>query len=222
MLTTSPILTGDAKNASPRAFQFASSRSSLHGSPGRQRSRSRKNSVASQSPTVVPSSTPGRPTSGPMASPSKLRAENGAQESNLANGSAPAGLARKTVVPVEPSDEPANSQASPEPPRRSESSQNKPNSAKRSATSPARAPPSEQPQSEAADHAALGEPGRRAQRPRTLPAAPKVLPLAYETCAVEDMVILIAHMISELVETNDCLALSSGSLTRFHSRYMVS
>lgn len=33
------------------------------------------------------------------------------------------------------------------------------------------------------------------------------------------MVVLIAHMLSELIETNDALALRSGSLTRFHSRY---
>lgn len=32
------------------------------------------------------------------------------------------------------------------------------------------------------------------------------------------MVVLIAHMLSELIETNDGLALRSGSLTRFHSR----
>ncbi|KAM0270858.1 hypothetical protein ACHAQH_009303 [Verticillium albo-atrum] len=32
------------------------------------------------------------------------------------------------------------------------------------------------------------------------------------------MVVLIAHMLSELIETNDALALRSGNLTRFHSR----
>lgn len=31
--------------------------------------------------------------------------------------------------------------------------------------------------------------------------------------------ILIAHMLGELIETNDPLALQSGNLTRFHSRY---
>lgn len=223
MLTTSPILTSDAKNASPRAFQFASSRSPLHGSPGLQRSRSRKNSLASQSPTVAPSPTPGRATSGPMASPSKLRAQNSAQENStdLANGSAHADPAKKIVVPVEPSGDSANPQAAPEQPRRTESSQNKPNSAKRSANSHAISPPSAEAQDEVADHAALENPDRPAQRPKTLPAAPKALPLAYETGTTEDMVVLIAHMISELIETNDGLALSSGNLTRFHSRYVM-
>jgi hypothetical protein len=47
---------------------------------------------------------------------------------------------------------------------------------------------------------------------------PKVLPLRYEFCDVEDMVILIADMISELIETNDNLPLRDVVLTRFHSR----
>jgi len=46
----------------------------------------------------------------------------------------------------------------------------------------------------------------------------KVLPAKYELCEVEDMVVLIANMISELIETNDSLPLRSGVLTRFHSR----
>ncbi|KAI2634248.1 cyclin-domain-containing protein [Hypomontagnella submonticulosa] len=47
---------------------------------------------------------------------------------------------------------------------------------------------------------------------------PKVLPLRYELCEVEDMVTLIANMIGELIETNDSIAMKSGHLTRFHSR----
>ncbi|KAI0025746.1 cyclin-domain-containing protein [Xylariomycetidae sp. FL0641] len=47
---------------------------------------------------------------------------------------------------------------------------------------------------------------------------PKVLPLQYELCAVEDIVVLIANMVGELIETNDKLAIKSGNLTRFHSR----
>lgn len=47
---------------------------------------------------------------------------------------------------------------------------------------------------------------------------PKVLPMRYELCAIEDIVVLIANMLSELIETNDALAMRSGHLTRFHSR----
>jgi hypothetical protein len=46
----------------------------------------------------------------------------------------------------------------------------------------------------------------------------KVLPSKYEFCPVEDMVVIISNMISELIETNDQLPLRSGVLTRFHSR----
>lgn len=46
----------------------------------------------------------------------------------------------------------------------------------------------------------------------------KILPVKYEFCEVEDIVVLIANMISELIQTNDNLPLRSGVLTRFHSR----
>ena len=46
----------------------------------------------------------------------------------------------------------------------------------------------------------------------------KVLPFKYEFCPVDDMVVVISHMISELIETNDKLPLRNGVLTRFHSR----
>ncbi|CAK7202922.1 Pho80p cyclin [Sporothrix eucalyptigena] len=57
-----------------------------------------------------------------------------------------------------------------------------------------------------------------AKRARPEAAPVKMLPEQYEFCAVEDMVVLIANMLGELIETNDALALKSGHLTRFHSR----
>lgn len=56
------------------------------------------------------------------------------------------------------------------------------------------------------------------KRVRPTETTVKTLPLKYELCEVEDMVILIANMISELIETNDGLPLRSSVLTRFHSR----
>jgi len=53
-------------------------------------------------------------------------------------------------------------------------------------------------------------------KPDTPP--PKVLPDRYELCAVEDMVELVAHMLAELIATNDAIRISNGGLTRFHSR----
>jgi len=71
--------------------------------------------------------------------------------------------------------------------------------------------------SSAADESA--EANSKRARPDTPP--PKVLPQRYEFCPVEDMVVLIANMLAELIETNDALALKSGHLTRFHSRYVL-
>ncbi|KAL5352636.1 Pho80p cyclin [Pseudogymnoascus australis] len=56
------------------------------------------------------------------------------------------------------------------------------------------------------------------KRPRAAQRAPKVLPLAYELVGVEDMVVLVAGMVSELIQTNDNLPLRDVVLTRFHSR----
>jgi hypothetical protein len=61
-------------------------------------------------------------------------------------------------------------------------------------------------------------PSTLAKRPKPAATPPKVLPQRYEFCAVEDMVVLISHMLGELIETNDALALRTGHLTRFHSR----
>ena len=70
-----------------------------------------------------------------------------------------------------------------------------------------------------------GESSTAAQTAGALPkrvkpdvAPPKVLPVRYELCAIEDVVVLIANMLAELIETNDALAMRSGHLTRFHSR----
>lgn len=59
---------------------------------------------------------------------------------------------------------------------------------------------------------------------RAKPARPaaKVLPIKYEHCEVDDIVVLIADMISELIETNDNLPLQDVVLTRFHSRQVIS
>ncbi|OAA76203.1 cyclin-dependent protein kinase regulator Pho80 [Akanthomyces lecanii RCEF 1005] len=69
-------------------------------------------------------------------------------------------------------------------------------------------------QAEAADDDST-QPAKRA-RPDDQP--PKVLPIRYEFCPVEDMVELIAHMLNELIATNDAIRTTSGGLTRFHSR----
>lgn len=57
-----------------------------------------------------------------------------------------------------------------------------------------------------------------AKRAKEAQPAVKLLPTKYELCEVGDIVVLIANMISELIETNDGLPLRDGVLTRFHSR----
>lgn len=56
---------------------------------------------------------------------------------------------------------------------------------------------------------------KRARPPRP---AVKLMPLAYETCDVKDLVFLISNMLMELVRFNDDIPLKDGRLTRFHSR----
>lgn len=70
----------------------------------------------------------------------------------------------------------------------------------------------------ASDDPALQSPIIRPKRAKSERVPPKVLPEKYELCPTEDVVVLIAHMLGELIETNDALALRSGHLTRFHSR----
>ncbi|KAK3397249.1 cyclin-domain-containing protein [Sordaria brevicollis] len=57
--------------------------------------------------------------------------------------------------------------------------------------------------------------------PKRARLAPKVVPRRYEHCPVEDLVVLISHMLGELIELNDEQAQKAGqrhNLTRFHSR----
>jgi hypothetical protein len=62
------------------------------------------------------------------------------------------------------------------------------------------------------------DPALHSKRTKRAKPAAKLLPAKYEFCEVGDMVVLIANMVSELIETNDALPLQSGVLTRFHSR----
>ncbi|SPO03392.1 related to negative regulatory factor PREG [Cephalotrichum gorgonifer] len=229
MLTRSPVLTDASRKASPHNFQFAPTKSPLQGSPGRPLSRSRQNSSVSQPSTLTTVSTAARPTSSAMSSPSKpSRAQNGAEEhAKPATADPPHdGRSPKQVVapaqPLQTSPPPksTNPPTAQEGPRQSQSPvKTKPNSAKRSADSAGERAPLSAPSNDGVtSHAASEEPSRPAQRPKPLPATPKILPIAYETCNIGDMVVLIAHMLSELIETNDALAFSSGNLTRFHSR----
>lgn len=51
------------------------------------------------------------------------------------------------------------------------------------------------------------------------PIRARVFPARYEFCKVEDLVVLISDMISDLIQINDQLPLREDGLTRFHSKY---
>ncbi|KAK9247276.1 cyclin-domain-containing protein [Lipomyces tetrasporus] len=48
--------------------------------------------------------------------------------------------------------------------------------------------------------------------------SPKVLPQSFFNCDLQDLLLLISSMLSELIKLNDALPLVSSQLTRFHSR----
>jgi hypothetical protein len=57
--------------------------------------------------------------------------------------------------------------------------------------------------------------------PKSVKPAPirvKILPVGYEFCKVEELVVLISCMISELIRLNDQRPLRDSDLTRFHSK----
>jgi hypothetical protein len=57
------------------------------------------------------------------------------------------------------------------------------------------------------------------KRTGSAPTAVKFLPAKYEECVIEDLVVLIANMIEELIEINDALPPRHNLvLTRFHSK----
>lgn len=60
-----------------------------------------------------------------------------------------------------------------------------------------------------------------AKRSRPEEKPNKLLPSRYELCTVDDIVELIAHMVAELITTNDAIRVANGGLTRFHSRYVT-
>ncbi|KAL8704880.1 MAG: hypothetical protein Q9201_001996 [Fulgogasparrea decipioides] len=60
--------------------------------------------------------------------------------------------------------------------------------------------------------------GSSPKRARPAKPAVTVMPAQYETCNIQDLVVLISNMLMELVRFNDDIPLKDGRLTRFHSR----
>jgi hypothetical protein len=51
--------------------------------------------------------------------------------------------------------------------------------------------------------------------------AVKILPAEYSLCPVEDLVVLIADMLSEVIQINDQRTIRKDGRTRFHSRFVL-
>ncbi|OHW97132.1 cyclin [Colletotrichum incanum] len=241
MLTTSPIVASSA-NASPSSFHYAPTRSSPHSSPARLSAPlPRRHSASRSSPSASmtsPSSQP-RPRhyvavdAGTQYSPMESSAQQQAECAPADAVDAP--RASMPATPVEPPPTPRPQPIDPSVPQPPPETQPQPHpqpqlvvapvirEALAPTASPGKRRNSQDPAvAQAASASTAGESSSSsssaAKRPKPTAGPPKILPQRYEFCGVEDMVVLISHMLSELIETNDALALRSGSLTRFHSR----
>lgn len=229
MLVQSPALTTSV-NASPRSFHYAPA-PSLRQSPSwvsaalsrRQSTSSAATSVAS--PTIsrakryVDAATQYSPME-PFDYAAGAPARSAPTEAQRSEPPPPPGPKPMALPEERPTDPPKTVKAVPETARERKAPPGgdavQPLSpSKRKNTDEA---PSGSSSSSSAQPNAAESPSIMSKRAKPAENPPKLLPQKYELCAVEDVVVLIAHMLGELIETNDALALRSGHLTRFHSR----
>ncbi|KAL2684847.1 hypothetical protein Neosp_005938 [[Neocosmospora] mangrovei] len=214
MLKTSPALSAST-NASPTVFRYATSspQHSSKPSPALRRRHSARSS-ASSSADAMKSSPIQRPRqyvandSGVQGSPadaqqlsSSLSQKPPAQPLQSPR---PSPMSKSSTTPSRPSQEQIVQQGQAQAQALSGVSPTKRRSSPALANSQATA--------------AAKSPPPSTKRPRPDAPPPKVLPESYQFCPVEDMVELIAHMLAELIATNDAIRISNGGLTRFHSR----
>ncbi|KDN68050.1 putative cyclin [Colletotrichum sublineola] len=242
MLTTSPVVASSA-NASPSSFHYAPTRSTPHSSPSRLSAPlPRRHSAPRSSPSASMTSPSSQPPprhyvavdAGTQYSPMESSARQYAEDVPAEAVNAPRASVPATPAEPPPAPRPQPIDLSATQPLPGTQSQPHPQpqlvvaptirEVSASTASPGKRRNSQDPAvAQAASASAAGESSSlssssAAKRPKPTAAPPKTLPQRYEFCVVEDMVVLISHMLSELIETNDALALRSGSLTRFHSR----
>lgn len=225
MLRTSPILAGSAANSSPTSFRRG--HPALRSPPAPSHQSNASSTVASrQRPSLAgssPNPTPNAPrhqrinacTSAKNPSLQHDTLNSKPKSSGDSDSARPEYDAMPAVSASLTSGSPAQSQPKPASEQQSQQvlSPNKrrvsPGCGGENATPSAAGPSGSQ-----TSPSATNTP----KRARTDHQPPKVLPQLYEFCAVEDIVELIAHMLAELIATNDAIRISSGGLTRFHSR----
>ncbi|KAJ4261473.1 Pho80p cyclin [Fusarium torreyae] len=210
MLKTSPALSASA-NASPTAFRYATSSPQHSSKPSpalRRRPSTRSN--ASSSADAMKSS--------PIQRPRQYVAnDSGIHGSPTEAHRPPSSLSQKAAAHPLQSPRPSPMSKSSVPPSRPPQDQNVQQGQALSGVSPTKRRSSPAPTNSQATAAASSSP-QSSKRPKPDAPPPKVLPDRYELCAVEDMVELVAHMLAELIATNDAIRISNGGLTRFHSR----
>ncbi|PNP41099.1 phosphate system cyclin PHO80 [Trichoderma gamsii] len=244
MLKTSPILSPSA-NASPAGFRNAPSRSSQESASShpsqlpavspRPAYLRRRLSTESEAVSVSASSSalsPGR-SRRTGASTSDMRSPARAFSSSSASPlAAPTTTTTKTTVTTSTNmgidDSESPSRTSPAQTRlynalspnkrRLAATAEASSSLDASSTPAAVASSSDAAQAQAEAQAQRSASPQAPKRARPEEQPPRVLPNKYEFCPVEHMVELIAHMLGELIATNDAIRISSGGLTRFHSR----
>ncbi|KAF5025327.1 hypothetical protein F66182_2585 [Fusarium sp. NRRL 66182] len=204
MLKTSPALSASA-NASPTTFRYATSSPQHSSKPSpalRRRPSTRSNT--SSSADVMKSS--------PIQRPRQYVAnDSGIHGSPAEAQQPPSSLSQKPATHPPQSPRPSPMSKTSAPPSRS--------SQALSGVSPTKRRSSPAPTSSEATTTTNSPPPQTTKRAKPDAPPPKVLPDRYEFCAVEDMVELVAHMLAELIATNDAIRISNGGLTRFHSRY---
>lgn len=216
MLKTSPVLSPSA-NTSPTTFRYAPA-SSPKPSPHELAARLRRSSSRSARPS---------PSSMSPATRDPVRSAMAAVAGVDAGSLATPAIAQSSTSSLTSSSATQSSEQSDAATAASSkevvTQLTQPDEATTSPTKRRGSPPATAEQS-AAQTAETAQPNQETAQPSKRQRAdeqpPKVLPQKYEFCPVEDMVELIANMLSELINTNDAIRTSSGGLTRFHSRFV--
>ncbi|KAF5598544.1 phosphate system cyclin PHO80 [Fusarium pseudocircinatum] len=201
MLKTSPALSASA-NASPTAFRYATSspQHSSKPSPALRRRPSTRSDTPSSADAMK---------SSPIQRPRQYVANDSGIHGSPEVQRPPPSISQKASA--HPAQSPAPSR-----PSQDQAVQQGQGQAL-SGVSPTKRRSSPTPTNLGAVAAANSSP-QTSKRAKPATPPPKVLPDRYELCAVEDMVELVAHMLAELIATNDAIRISNGGLTRFHSR----
>ncbi|GAB0137739.1 hypothetical protein EsDP_00005993 [Epichloe bromicola] len=225
MLKTSPILAGSAANSSPTSFRLGHPTLRSPPAPSHQSTSSptvssrQRPSLASSSPNPTPNATRHQRISTCIPAKKSTLQHDTVNSKPKSLGNSDSTRPEHDAMPAVSASLASGSSAQSQPKPASEQQSQQVLSPNKRRVSPGRGGENDTP-SAAGPSGSQTSPSatNTPKRARTDQQPPKVLPQQYEFCAVEDIVELIAHMLAELIATNDAIRISSGGLTRFHSR----